>query len=399
MRAALYYPWIYLKSGSERTIAALLAHSRHDWTIYTNRYERDSTFPELRSARIVELPEVSVRRSVDHVVSAAWQIARQKLPLDGERVLLVLCEGLGDFVTFRNRSIPAVCLCLTPLRAAFDPHYQAGYVARHQSRRSREILLSGLAGAFRVIDRIAWRQYAGALAISQEVEGRIRRGGLRPKAGEIEVACPGVDTKALTPSWEYEPYFLLPGRIMWTKNIELGLKAFHAFKLRRPDLPEMRLMVAGFVDEKSRPYLAGLRQMAASIGQVEFVESPSDEQLFALYRSAYAVICTPFNEDWGLVALEAMALGKPVIAVNRGGLRETIRHGDTGFLAQHDPNSFADHMITLAESQARTLQMGQRGHIHAQGFDTRRFVRQVDDCLERVSGCVPGPAVPEPAAN
>ena len=58
MKAALYYPWVYLKSGSERTIAAILAHSRHDWTIYTNHYQRHATYPELRSARIVEMPEV-----------------------------------------------------------------------------------------------------------------------------------------------------------------------------------------------------------------------------------------------------------------------------------------------------------------------------------------------------
>ena len=384
MKAALYYPWIYLKSGSERTIAALVAHSRHDWTIYTNRYERDATFPELQSARIVEMPEVSVRRSVDRVVSAAWQIARQKLPLDGERILLVVCEGLGDFVTFRNRSIPAACLCLTPLRAAFDPHYQAGYVARHDGQRGRQLMLAGLAFAFRLVDRLAWRHYACVLAISREVEVRIRRGRLRPGRGDIEVACPGVDTRAFTPSWEYQRYFFLPGRIMWTKNIKLGLQAFEIFRRRRPDLSDMRLVVAGFVDAKSRPYIAELRRMAEPIGQVDFIESPSDDQLFSLYRSAYAVLCTPFNEDWGLVSLEGMAFGKAVVAVDRGGLRETVRHGETGFLAPPDPARFADHLIALAESPDLTVRMGRRAHEHAQAFDTRRFVQQVDDCLERL---------------
>lgn len=385
MKVALYYPWIYLKSGSERTIAALLAHSRHDWTIYTNRYERDATFPELRAARIVEMPEVSVRRSVDRVVSAAWQIAWQKLPLDGERILVVVCEGLGDFVTFRNRSIPAVCLCLTPLRAAFDPHYQAGYVGRHSGRSSRRLMLAGLAAAFRAVDRIAWRRYACALAISREVESRIRRGGLRPKGGEIEVACPGVDTSALVPTWDYQRYFLLPGRIMWTKHIELGLQAFEIFRRRRPDVGDMRLVIAGFVDEKSRPYIAELRRMAEAIGQVEFVESPSDERLFSLYRSAWAVVCTAFNEDWGLVPLEGMALGKPVVAVDRGGLRETVRHGETGFLSPPDPEQFAAYLTALAESPEAVRAMGQRAHVHAQAFDSRGFVRQIDDRLERLS--------------
>lgn len=384
MKAALYYPWIYLKSGSERTIAELVKHSRHDWTIYTNRYERDATFPELRSARIVELPRVSVRRSAHTVVGAAWRIARQKLPLGEERALLVVCEGLGDFVTFRNRSIPAACLCLTPLRAAFDPHYQDGYVTRHEGRRSRQALLAGLAAAFRAVDRIAWRRYESVMAISREVEGRIRRGGLRPRNGSIEITCPGIDTHTLQPTWEYERYFLLPGRIMWTKNIQLGLQAFDILRRQRPDLAAMRLVVAGFIDEKSRPYIAELRRMAEAIGNVEFVESPSDERLFALYRSALAVACTPFNEDWGLVALEGMALGKPIVAVDRGGLRETVRHGETGFLVAPEPSAFADAMIALAESAETTRRMGRQAHERAQLFDTRQFVRQIDDCMERL---------------
>jgi glycosyltransferase involved in cell wall biosynthesis len=382
MRVALYYPWIYLKSGSERTIAALVAHSRHDWTLYTNRFEREATFPELRQARVVELKAVSVRRSVDHVLGAAWRIARQRLPLDGERALLVVCEGLGDFITLRNRTLPTACLCLTPLRAAFDPAYQEVYVARHGGRPSRRLLLAGLAAAFRAADRLAWRRYGCTLAISHEVATRIRRGGLRPGRGDIEVVCPGVDTQALTPTWDYGRYFLLPGRIMWTKNIRLGLQAFAALRRRRPDLADVRLVIAGFVDEKSRPYLAELKREAATIGQVEFVEDPSDERLFALYRSALAVLCTPFNEDWGLVPLEGMAFGKAVIAVDRGGLRETVRHDATGFLAPPEPERFADYMETLAAAPERAAAMGRRAHEHAQAFDMRAFVRRVDERID-----------------
>lgn len=384
MKAALYYPWLYLKSGGERTIAALLAHSRHEWTVYTNRYERDATFPELRSARVVELPLVSVRRSVDDVVAAGWQIARQTLPLADEEVLLVFCEGLGDFVTFRNRSIPVACMCLTPLRAAFDPHYQAGYVAMHAGRFRRRVLLRALSTAFRIVDRVAWRNYAHVFAISREVEQRIRHGGLRPGRGGIEVALPGIDTASLAPTWDYQPYFLLPGRIMWTKNIELGIEAFGVVRKQHPALAHMRLVIAGFVDEKSRPYIARLRAMAAPIGNVEFVESPSDEELFALYQSAHAIVYTPFNEDWGLVPLEGMALGKPVIAVDRGGPRETILHGETGFLVPPEPVRFAECMATLARSAETTRRMGTAAHRHAQRFDTRLFARQVDDRLERL---------------
>jgi hypothetical protein len=45
MRVAAYYPWIYLRGGAERTILETLRRSRHDWTLFTNRYDREATFP------------------------------------------------------------------------------------------------------------------------------------------------------------------------------------------------------------------------------------------------------------------------------------------------------------------------------------------------------------------
>ena len=48
MRVALYYPWLYLKSGVERTLLELVTRSRHDWTFITNHYHRDQTYPEFQ---------------------------------------------------------------------------------------------------------------------------------------------------------------------------------------------------------------------------------------------------------------------------------------------------------------------------------------------------------------
>src|ERR1700690_2491966 len=101
MKVAIYHPWVYLPGGLERTIAELLSRSRHDWTVITNRYERDATFPVLQNAKIIELSRVSVNRSMAHVFGAGFRIAMQKLPLEGQDALVVFCEGLGDFALFR----------------------------------------------------------------------------------------------------------------------------------------------------------------------------------------------------------------------------------------------------------------------------------------------------------
>jgi glycosyltransferase involved in cell wall biosynthesis len=388
LNVALYYPWLYLKSGGERTVSEILRRSRHNWTIITNRYEADSTFDGLRSANIVELPRVSVRRSFHHVASAGWRMLHQKLDLGNQDALVVFCEGLGDLVTFRNHDIPLICLCLTPLRAAFDSLYQEEYLRMHRNQWYRRLALKAGAAAFRVVDRRAWKHYAHVFAISNEVKRRIVNGNLYP-AEKISLIYPGIDLSQLTPSGVYDKNFLLCGRIMWTKNIELGIEAFLELQTRRADLRDFTLTIAGFVDQKSRPYITRLRERAAGCPQIKFVESPSDEELFGLYQACYAVLYTPLNEDWGLVPLEGMALEKPVIAVNRGGPQETVLHGETGFLQDPQPNAFSAAMEKLADDPALVSRMGKAGRIHVQRYEWTKFCNTLDEYLDGVARTAP----------
>ena len=106
MRIALYYPWIYLPGGPERTFVELLARSRHQWTLVTNHYDREASFPELKSRRVVELPRVSVKRSLGPVARAAARIATQQLPLEDHDALVIGCDGLGDLALLRNSRLP-----------------------------------------------------------------------------------------------------------------------------------------------------------------------------------------------------------------------------------------------------------------------------------------------------
>lgn len=384
MNIGLYYPWLYLRSGGERTISEIVRRSRHNWTLITNRYESDATFPELKAARIIELSRVPVDRSMGNVARAGWTIGRQKLPLEGLDALMVVCEGLGDLVTFRNSTVPLACLCLTPLRAAFDPHYQANYLAMNGNTWKRRFALSALASTFRVVDKLAWKRYQRVFAISNEVRKRIIAGGLR-QPEEVDLLYPGVDLSTLIPSDVRNPDFLIPGRIMWTKNIELGLEAFLKLLARRPDLGNYTLTIAGFVDEKSRKYIVHLRELAGGCDRVRFLESPSDHELFDLYRSCTAVLFTPFNEDWGLVPLEAMALEKPVISVNRGGPTETIIDGETGFLVEPNANTFSAAMERLADSPELSRAMGKAGRARAAQFAWSNFSERLDRGLDELS--------------
>jgi lipopolysaccharide/colanic/teichoic acid biosynthesis glycosyltransferase len=118
---------------------------------------------------------------------------------------------------------------------------------------------------------------------------------------------------------------------------------------------------------------------------VEFVDFPSDRELEGLYRTCRAVIFPPFNEDWGLVPLEAMAFGKPVVAVNRGGPRESIEHGRTGFLAAPTPEDFARPMESLADDESLCEHMGHLGQEAVIRYNWSDFVGLLDDNMGQLA--------------
>lgn len=379
MRVALYHPWIYLKSGLERTILEINRRSRHDWTFYTSHYDRAGTYPELGDARIVELPRISVRRNYLSVLRGALSIATCKLDPAEFDVLVISCEGIGDLMTLRNTARPIGCLCFTPLRATFDASYRARLLARAGWKRPAALAIEF---AFRMLDRLCWRRYQQVLAISDTVRQRIAAGGLR-EASRVDVAYPGIDVRQIRAADQWQPYFLLAGRIMWTKNIEMGIAAFA--QARAKIGPEWRLVIAGMVDAKSEAYMAALRAFAAEVGGVEFRVAPSDDEMRALYEGCTAVVFTAFNEDWGLVPLEAMAAGKPVIAVNRGGPCETVLHGQTGYLEEDSPEAFARRMTELAANQPLARQLGLAGTERVRQFTWDAFVEGLDRMVDQLA--------------
>lgn len=379
LRIAVYYPWVYLTSGAERTLLELARRSRHEVVIFTSRYEAQATFPGLAQVDVRALDSVSVHRSPLQVALSGLRIFTRKIDLRGFDALLIVCEGLGDLVVLRNLGIPAFNLCLTPLRIVFDPVYRATYLEL-RSPFERLLIRAG-SFVFRWIDRLAWRRYRLVFPISAEVKRRIEAGGLAP-ASKLRVLHPGVDLAAFTPSAQSDRTFFVPGRIMWTKNLELAIEAFRLFRARAPEPETWRLRIAGIVDLKSEPYLEKLRALAGADPGIEFRVHPSDEEMLAFYRTCFATLFTAFNEDWGLVVIEAMASAKPCVALDRGGPREIVRHDQDGLLAEPEPEAFAEAMLRLVTEPGLRERIAAAGPESAARFGWQQFVDTLDAAIE-----------------
>jgi glycosyltransferase involved in cell wall biosynthesis len=286
---------------------------------------------------------------------------------------LLCLNGLSDLALVRTRR-PVVGHCLTPIKALHDPH--ALQSLREQKPR-RYQMVRMLGAPFQVADKALWRRIDHVVAISEETKRRVVSAGLRAP-DDVAVIHPGVDVEHFSVGeTSRDPVLLSAGRISWHKNIELAIDTLREVRAR--GLP-LRLVVAGYVDGPGESYLAALRSRATDL-PVDFVRDPSDEQVAALYRTSEAVLFTPRNEDFGLVPLEAMACGTPVVATNQGGPRETVVDGVTGFLAEPTATAFADAVEKVVRRTDRTS-MVSAARARAEDFSWSRYVTAMDDAME-----------------
>ncbi len=140
---------------------------------------------------------------------------------------------------------------------------------------------------------------------------------------------------------------------------------------------DTQLIVIGSGPEKER-----LLEIAAKLGvedRVFFLSGLSNRELGLVLARACAFLFSPVNEPFGIVVLEAMAAGRPVIAVNQGGYVEAC-HPDYSFLIPPFPSAFAEKITYLQRNPDIARRMGATGQLAAQKFTWKRAA----DDLERI---------------
>jgi len=179
-----------------------------------------------------------------------------------------------------------------------------------------------------------------------------------------------------------------------SKNLGLALDAFAALRTRldAASFAALRLVVAGGLDARlaeQRAVHAALIAQAAALGiapHVDVVVSPDDAARRRLLSSARVVVYTPEREHFGYVPLEAMAAGRPVVAVAGGGPAETVLDGETGRLCPPTPAAFADAMAALITDSPLAERLGRAGRVHvARAFSRDAFGARFEAALRAVA--------------
>lgn len=380
MRIALVHDWLTGYRGGERVLEHL-ARRFPDAELYT-LFHAPGSVPAAIERLAIETSPLDrlpfARRHYRKLLPLHPWAVRQ-LELKGHDLVLSTSHAVAKSVRV-PRGTPHLTYCFTPMRYVWDQ------TAEYQGRGLKRALALPLSAALRSFDRHTAGQDSVTrfVAISHEVAGRIRRHYGR----DANVVPPPVDVSWITPArGPAEDFFLLVSGFVPYKRDDIAIDCF-----RRSG---RRLIVIG--DGPGRRALA-----RGCPRNIEFLGRVDEATLADFYRRCRALI-HPQREDFGLIAVEAQAAGRPVIAFGAGGVLDSVRplgresidsfEGADGlpatgvFFDRQDPNALeqAIERFEKAEFQFRPAPL----RAWAEGFSPARFDAALDD---EIAACLGGPS-------
>jgi glycosyltransferase involved in cell wall biosynthesis len=372
-RVVLVHDWLTGMRGGEKCLE-VACRRWPDAPLYTLLHRRGSVAPAIEERG----PRTSFLQYVPRV-ERYYRALLPLMPLAVESWRLPRCDLVISFshcvakAVRPPRGVPHVCYCFTPMRYAW--HMRAAYLAgRVRGLKARAI--ERFLGLLRDWDRRTADRVSHFIAISQTVQQRIAECYERSST----VIYPPVDTDFYHPApREREDYYLAVSAFAPYKRLDLAIRACE--KLGR------LLVVVGSGQDEAR--------LKASAGpRVRFLGWQPDAVIRDHLRRCRALLF-PGEEDFGIVPVEAMACGAPVIAFGRGGACETVvppggRREPTGlWFEEQTADCLADAMLQL---EARTGDFAPAAaRRQAQRFNGSRFAEELFAFLHTVLQPVPSP--------
>ena len=170
-----------------------------------------------------------------------------------------------------------------------------------------------------------------------------------------------------------EKVILFVGRIEPIKGLDLLLRSVAAME----ETHIKALIVGGNMEQEAE--VVRLKEMAQSLGieeSLEFVGLVDQRELPVYYNAADVCLVPSYYESFGLVALEALACGTPVVASRVGGLSGVVHHGRTGYLVSgRCPEPYADSVEMIFSNKALQKSMGKAARERAEGMGWERVAQ------------------------
>ncbi|WP_214035445.1 glycosyltransferase [Methanospirillum sp.] len=278
---------------------------------------------------------------------------------------------LMDDMTIRYlvHKVPHVYYMHTPRRILYDMYYPS----LEEYNQIYRIIIACVFNIIRFFDRRFIKKFVKNIACnSHNTRNRIWK--IYQKGAKV--LYPPVHVKDYHVG-KYDDFWLSVSRIDKWKRIELQMEVFRL-------LPSIRFIVAGKIYPK---YVDIIKEAPDNL---TFLDAVTDEKLHELYSTCRGFLTTAIDEDFGITPLEAMAAGKPVVAVYEGGYKETVADGYTGLLVAPVAAEIAGAIRDVDQDPSR---FGHEARKRAELFDYKIFKEQLEKYVQTcyrdyTSGCI-----------
>ena len=355
MKIALVHDFLLKLGGAERVLN-VLSEMYPEAPIYTLLYDEKvcgEVFPSsrVRTSKLQNLPGFLRRRH--RLLTPKMPRAIEEMDLSGYDLIIsssaAYSHGLVVPVETKH-----VCYCHSPMRYAWD--HASEYLKENHVKGWRKILYAWLIKNLREWDQVAADRPDKYLANSHTVALRLKK----YYKVDAAVVFPPVDVKKFHVTEGHSDYFLIVSTLTPYKRIDLAVQLFN--KIGR------RLVIIG--EGPHREYLE-----AIAADNIDFLGFKKDEEVREYMQNCRALLF-PGEDDFGIVPIEAMACGKPVLAYGKGGALETVVAGQTGELF-YEPTveSIEDGLARLMYNEKNYKPLSIRRHANL--FDREEFEKKM----------------------
>lgn len=357
MRVALVHHWLVEQGGGERVVEAL-CRLYPDADLFTNMYRPAGIDGPLasRAVRTTLVDHLPYAPSLLPAYVPLMPMALSRLDLRGYDLVISSESGPSKGMRIDARALH-VCYCHSPMRYVWDMEDE--YVAAAPALLRP--VMRAAAWYLRRWDRKSSRRLDLVISNSHHTQARVRHAWQRDSI----VIAPPVDVDRFAQPTRRGDHFVFLGRLVHYKRADLAVQAANR--------SGHRLIVIGEGAE-----LPKLRRMAGPT--VQFLGRAKPSVVNEVLGSARALLF-PGEEDFGIVPVEAMAAGVPVIAYGRGGVLDTVLDGVTGIL--HAQQS-VEAIVAAMEQLDKTPDMFSADVLraHARNFSHETFATRFADAID-----------------
>ncbi len=373
-KIALVHDYIKEYGGAERVLETL--HEMYpDAPVFTLIYAPKYLGPhaerfkdwDIKTSPLNEIPFTEKFISIYRLI-APWVF--KIFNFSGYDVIIVSATGAYTPNMIRKKQAKQICYCHTP------PRYLYGYATAREWKKHPlfRIIAELMNHILRMVDYKASENVDQYIANSEEVAGRIKKFYRK----EVVVVYPPVEVhlKFEMPHAEFKAdgYYLAGGRLARPKHFDLLIKAANELKV------PLKIFGKGFAG-----YGEELKEMAGPT--VEFLGEVSDGEKLALMKDAKAFFFAGEDEDFGIVPVEAMGQGTPVIAYKSGGVKETVIDPSASSGQVGPTGVFFDELhvesIKTAVKKFEKLKIRSEDCIkQAEKFDKKHFVERMESIVK-----------------